>query len=46
MYDFVVHAILPAFAKGKTQLGAKEVGEFREFAQVRVHIERLIGLVK
>ena len=36
-------AELPAFTKGKTQLTAKEV---RELAVVRIHVERLIGVIK
>lgn len=37
---------LPAFTKGKSQLTAKEVHQSRELARVRIHVERLIGLVK
>ena len=39
-------AKLPAFIKGKAQLSAKEVHESRELAHVRIHVERLIGMVK
>ena len=39
-------AKLPAFTKGKAQLSAKEVHESRELAHVRIHVERLIGMVK
>ena len=39
-------AKLPAFTKGKTQLSAKEVQESRELAVVRIHVERLIGVIK
>ena len=50
IYDLVrqyqAHAKLPAFTKGKAQLEAKEVSESRELARVRIHIERLIGMVK
>lgn len=37
---------LPAFTKGKSQLSAKEIHESRELAHVRIHVERLIGMVK
>ena len=37
---------MPAFTKGKTQLSAKEVQESRELAVVRIHVERLIGVIK
>ena len=39
-------AKLPSFTKGKAQLSAKEVQDSRELAVVRIHIERLIGVVK
>jgi len=39
-------AKLPAFTKGKTQLSAKEVQESRELTVVRIHVERLIGVIK
>ena len=37
---------LPAFIKGKEQLSALEVEETREIANVRIHVERVIGAVK
>ena len=37
---------LPAFTKGKSQLSALEVEETRTIANVRIHIERVIGMVK
>jgi len=50
IYDLVgqyqAHAKLPAFTKGKAQLEAKEVSESRDLARVRIHVERLIGMVK
>ena len=50
IYDLVeqyqAHAKLPAFTKGKNQLEAKEVAASRERARVRIHEERLIGMVK
>ena len=39
-------AKLPAFIKGKAQLTAKEVQESRKLAAVRIHVERLIGVIK
>lgn len=38
--------IIPAFTKGKEQLSAKEVEKTRQIAAIRIHIERIIGLVK
>ena len=38
--------IIPAFTKGKKQLSAKEVETTRKIASIRIHIERVIGLVK
>ena len=37
---------MPAFTKGKAQLSSKEVKESRELARVRIHVERMIGMVK
>ena len=37
---------LPAFTKGKDQLSALEVEETRSIANVRIHVERVIGAVK
>ena len=39
-------AKLPAFTKGKAQLTAKEVQESRELAVLRIHVEKLIGVIK
>lgn len=36
---------IPAFTKGKTQLSPFEVEETRKIANVRRHVERVIGLV-
>ncbi|XP_068680166.1 uncharacterized protein [Montipora foliosa] len=37
---------IPAFTKGKKQLSAEEVEETRKIANVRIHVERVIGLVR
>lgn len=37
---------MPAFTKGKSQLSAYEVEETRKLANVRIHVERVIGLVR
>ena len=37
---------IPAFTKGKKQLSAQEVEETRKIANVRIHVERVIGLVR
>ena len=37
---------IPAFTRGKPQLTAKEVEETRRIANVRIHVERIIGLVR
>ncbi|KAL1426852.1 hypothetical protein MTO96_017930 [Rhipicephalus appendiculatus] len=36
---------IPAFTKGKSQLSALEVASTRKLANVRIHVERAIGLV-
>ncbi|XP_047146255.2 uncharacterized protein LOC124819099 [Hydra vulgaris] len=38
--------LIPAFTRGKNQLSAKEVETPRKIDSVRIHIERLIGLMK
>ena len=49
-YDFAAGAstelLIPAFTRGKSQLSAKEVEVSRKVASVRIHIERVIGLLK
>ena len=37
---------IPAFAKGKKQLSAFDVERSRKLASVRVHVERVIGLLR
>ena len=37
---------IPAFTKGKSQLSAMEVQETRTIANVRIHVERVIGNVR
>lgn len=37
---------IPAFTKGKSQLSAHEVDETRKIANVRIHVERVIGLAR
>ena len=37
---------IPAYTKGKTQLSSLEVEETRRLANVLIHVERVIGLVR
>ena len=37
---------IPAFTKGKSQLTAMEVHETRSIANVRIHVERVIGVIR
>ncbi|CAN8013760.1 unnamed protein product [Ixodes persulcatus] len=37
---------VPAFTKGKKQLSALEIESTRKLANVRIHVERVIGLVR
>lgn len=37
---------LPAFTKGKDQLSALEIEQTRSIANVRIHVERVIGFVR
>ena len=41
-------AKLPAFTKGKihVQLSAKDIQESRDLTVIRIHVERLIGVIK
>ena len=38
--------LIPSFTKGKKQLSARDVEVSRKLASVRIHIERIIGLMK
>ena len=40
------HVALPAFTKGKSQLSSYEVENTRKIANSRIHVERLIGMIK
>lgn len=37
---------IPAFTKGRKQLSAYEVADTRKIANLRIHVERVIGLVR
>ncbi|XP_062593212.1 uncharacterized protein LOC134254688 [Saccostrea cucullata] len=37
---------IPNFTKGKTQLSAREIENTRKIAHVRIHVERVIGLLR
>lgn len=37
---------VPAFTRGKQQLSAKEVEATRRLANVRIHVERVIGMLR
>ena len=38
--------LIPAFLRGKSQLSAKEVEVSWKIASLRIHIEKVIGLLK
>lgn len=38
--------VIPAFTKGKNQLHLLEIEESRHISQVRIHVERIIGVIK
>ena len=38
--------LIPDFAKGKSQLSPFEVEQTRKIARVRVHVERVIGVIR
>ena len=37
---------IPAFTKGKLQLSQEEVEKSRQLARIRIHVERVIGILK
>ena len=41
-----VELIMPSFTKGKKQLSASEVDHSRRISSIRIHIERVIGLLR
>ena len=43
---FCVEVKIPPFTKGKKQLSKAEVDTARQLAQVRIHVERVIGVVR
>ena len=40
------HLKIPAFTRGKSQLGAGDVDTSRQLSNVRIHVERVIGAMK
>ena len=43
---YCARVVMPAFTKGKKQLTGIEVEQTRRIANVRIHVERVIGLVR
>ena len=43
---FCAEVKIPPFTNGKKQLSKAEVNRARQLAQVRIHIERIIGVVR
>ena len=43
---YMAELTVPAFTKGKPQLSQKEVDWSRELAHVRIHVERVIRLLR
>ncbi len=43
---YMAELCVPAFTKGKPQLSKKEIDWSRELAHVRIHVERVIGLLR
>ena len=37
---------IPAFIKGREQLSAREIETTRKLANVRIHVERVIGVIR
>lgn len=47
--DFIAYGaklIIPAFTRGKGQLSQREVETSQQLSRVRIHVERVIGLMK
>ena len=47
--DLAVHGAkleIPAFTRGKSQLSQREVEQSKQLSMVRIHVERIIGLLK
>ena len=47
--DIALHGtklVIPSFTRGKSQLSMEEVEYSKRIAKVRIHIERVIGLLK
>ena len=38
--------IIPSFTRGKKQLSLEDVERSKQLSQVRIHVERVIGLLK
>ena len=43
---YCAHVTVPTFTKGKKQLTGIEVEQTRRLANVRIHVERVIGLIR
>ena len=43
---YCAKVVLPPFTKGKPQLSKIEVDAARSLSQLRIHVERVIGMVK
>lgn len=43
---YCAEVCIPPFTKGKTQLSKLEIDTARSLSQVRIHVERVIGLVR
>lgn len=41
-----VELLIPAFTKGQNQMSAHEIERSRKISSVRIHIERVIGLMR
>ena len=43
---FCAELITPPFTRGKKQLSRKEIESAREISRVRIHVERVIGMLR